>query len=464
MLRTNIKKYLSLFLVALMCISLLAGCAKEKNSTEATDSTANKGPLYTAKAIVDEESIIDTLNDIVTVAILENTADLYPVIDGVYNCESHSIIADTYSEGVDSFDVLALRAYNYMYEPTTGEMEYIYESNPLVMISFTLTDGAYTVSEYNEYSTRDLSAAAEACAEKFPEVVIDDTLISEADENLTPRRFARDGKLYLMDFERYMKYADTLVAEILKSDTPLPTYESYISKNSAAYDKLLEITNVENYIISEFLKGNNDTAKGYVMYKVLINVLEKNDEGIESQLTDQAKAQQYFNYILEMGREIASRDGYFMTSQIYPVRCKIVRMYHETLTDKELLEEPLVYKNIETIVVKQDEKRVSFTKDDAEFAELYREVSRYFTSESMFKSNETSSDIAKSIKSYASKKLINNSASIELIDADGNLAVAYDASATYMFVPKESSANVYNVYKLGGNNTEFAKNIGKYFE
>lgn len=438
---TITTKLIALMLVCVIALPLLAGC-KSENDPESTGGE-DTAPVYTVTPIVDEESTTDVPNDAVTIAIEKNSYTDHKKIDGYNNCESHFVIAHTYTDGADAFDALVYRLPIGIYDPATGNNEYYPEDNVYCLIAFEKADGDYDSVNYGEYET--LDAALDASAGAFTDVSFDENGAFEA----TPYRFVKEGKIYLIDKERYVTYADNLIAEILSADNPTGSYKAYVKNSKETYDKLFDINNITDYVLNNFLAGEKDSPKAFVLYRVLKDILSENDETFDYKLEDDKKAQLYFENFLGRAKEMRHQDGIVLTAVSLPTWCRLIELYHETLSNDDFLKELFILPCPSSIKVYNGADVVEYTYDDEKYFDILREsVNLYIPSDSLAEYKKNVSPKT-TVTSLYRKGTLPSNIYFEYVYNNGTTPnYVFSADGSIMFEPVEGSNGKYTAYDL----------------
>ena len=432
-------KLISAMLALILCISILAGCKSEEE--EAPKLTTYN---YDIKPITDEAHTIDTVNDAVTRANTEFLHAEFPIFESSYYCESHYVVAHTYTDGADSFDVLAYRDSVYDYQPETGNYNYYDDPAMYCLISFTKADDGYTTESYKEFGTID-TALAEAGG-VFGDAVKD----NHTDADGTPYRFVKDGSIYLIDYERYITYCDNIIAEMINDTEIDESFKPIIARHKDLYNKLLDSYFAMDYVIGQFLNGEADSPKAYVLYRVLEDILEDSEEDISYKLEDEKKAQIYFEKALEYAQELRQKEGTQISKTNFPTLCYLIYLYDESLTSEEVLAEKYMYANPDKIILHNEDGEKEIAKGTEEYADILRANQRCYLSEAdalILKSNVTL-DVA--FREYASKTGITVDRYIEYVYADGTTPdFIFANNSDLMIIP--SADGKYSVYRTSAN-------------
>ena len=435
-------KLIALILSLILCLTVLAGCRSDEEDAP-EEITFN----YEIKPITDEPHTVDVVSDAVTVANSEFLHEEYPLNSEYYHyCESHYVIAHTYTDGADSFDALACRASVYDYQPETGNYSFYDDPAMYCLISFTKADGGYTAASYAEYST--LDAALTAAGGKFGDADAVKSSYTE-DAEYTPYRFVKDGNICLFDSERYITYCDNLIAEMINSTTVTESYKPFITKNKDIYNEFLDSYFAMDYVIGQFLKGEADSPKAYILYRALEDMLEKTEEEIDYKPEDETKAQTYFEKVLEAAKELRGKEGILVSKGNFPTQCYLIHLYDESLTDEEVLAEKYIYPNPDKIVVHSADETKEFAKGTEEYADILRANQRcYMKVEDaiFFKANKTPENI---LSEFHRTSNVDHKY-IEYVYEDGSTQnYAFSSNSELLLIP--ASAGKYNAYKTNGN-------------
>ncbi len=434
-------KLTSAILSLILCLTFLAGC--KSNTEEApVETTFN----YEVKPITDEVHSIDALNDAVTVAITEGNGVTYHDAPTYYFCENHSIVASTFEEDANSFDVLAHRGATYYFEPDTGNYLDQRDLGMYCLMSLAKAEDGYDTVSYEEFSSID--EALEAAGGVFGNA--DAVKESYTETEHTPYRYSKDGKVYLLDYDRYITYCDNLIAEMINSTAVTDSYKPIIKNNKETYEKLLDTYFISKYVLCQFLNGEADSPKAYVLYRALEDILEKSGEDIDYKPEDEKKAQTYFEKLLGYAKELREKYGTLATSYNYATQCYLISLYDETLTNEEALAEKYMYANPDKIIVHSNDGAKEFTKDTEEYADILRKNQRCYVSEAdamLFKSNVSVKSV---LREFYDKMSPSSDKYIEYIYEDGKTPnFIFSDNSALMLIP--AAGGRYNAYRTGGN-------------
>jgi hypothetical protein len=439
--KANMKKVLSLVLAFVLCAVMLVGCKKDADG-EAKEEY--KGYLYSAVPTSDKESSINPLTDALTGVIANEVAKYFELSDDQYVSESHVVVADKDVDG--NKQLLVLRSPVYVYSPVTGEFadaENGYDS--IAVVTLKAEGEKYTAESYEECFVLD-SERAEALVSKVTDKTLDEA-IKDCGET-TPYRYVKDDKIYLVDDEKYVNYGELLVAQVLTNEKQLETYDEYIKTNKAAYDKLVAAPQGAKYIIGEFLKGDNNTPKGYVMYRAMMDILEANGEKIPYyDLNGQEEAQRFFKYYLGIVLTTRATDGHLSVSYKYPTGAMMLEMHDKTLSDEEFIKQDFLYDAPVSITVTMGENEVVFEKGSEKYYEIFK-MNQYLnvsTSDAKeIKKNVSVDDVMK----YTSSNLsVHTEAYITYNYVSGKSIVF--ANAGQIFMISDLGDGKYNAYRTG---------------
>lgn len=440
----NVIKLTSAILSLILCLTVLAGCKSNKEDEVPKETTFN----YEIKPIADEPHSIDALNDAVTIAITEGNGVTYPDVPTCYFCENHNIVASTFEEDANSFDVLAHRDTAYYFEPDTGNYFGYRDLGMYCLISLVKAESGYDTVSYEEFSSIDdaLTAAdgvfgdADAVKESY------------TDTEYTPYRYSKDGKVYLLDYDRYITYCDNLIAEMINATAVTDSYKPIITKNKDTYNKFLDTHLAMDYVIGQFLNGEADSPKAYVLYRALEDMLEKTEESIDYKPEDEKKAQTYFEKVLESAKELREKYGALSISNHYPVKSYLIYLYDESLSDEEALAEKYMYANPDKIVVHSADASKEFSKGSQEYADILRANQRCYISEEdafSYKANVKADTV---LREYYSKMSPDSDKYIEYVYNDGKTPdYIFSDNSALMLVPAADGR--YNAYTTGGNSS-----------
>ena len=435
-------KLISAVLALILCLSLFAGC---KSDEEEAPKETNFN--YEVKPITDEPHTIDTVNDVITVAVTEFLHKEYPVSEGYYYCESHRIVASTFTEGADTFDVLAYRDSTYGFQPENGNFDSYEDPAMFCLISVESADGKYNTVSFEEFST--LDAALEAADGILGNA---EDIKNSYDDNAecTPYRYSDSGTAYLLDYDRYITYCDNIIAEMINDTEIDESYKPIITRHKDLYNKLLDTYFAMDYVIGQFLNGESDSPKAYVLYRVLEDILEKSEEDINYKLEDEKKAQIYFEKALDYAKELRQKEGTLVSKTNFPTLCYLIYLYDESLSAEDILAEKYMYANPDKIVLHTDDGEKEFAMDTEEYANILRANQSCYISETdafLLKSNIT---LDAAFHEYSAKTGIIVDRYIEYVYADGTTPnFIFANNSDLMIIP--SADGKYSAYRTSGN-------------
>lgn len=370
----------------LLCVLTLFGCAADTNIGGNTDSGEGSGLNENGL----KPSEISELDDAVTRVLLEYLYD-DTVREPWVGCESHGIIKAV--EDPEENTVLVFVVGNYMmnYNTETGELEGYYDLPTIHFIEFLKTDDGYEAKYFvgdGHNTLGDDSKREEFIDKIFPdggksEYIALETKIWELDLDceITPYRYAADGKLYEVDENKRAKYFESLISTILDSGEDHDDPEENITENREAFDTLVGARDVDNFLIEEFLKGGNDDLRGFVMYRALSEYLINNsaDEYISEEFdfvpldeNGDLNGQLYFDELLNHALELSAEYGTAQLNGKYPTWSKIVSGYKKTLSNEEYLNIEVPYPVPDAITVRHNGESVTFRKGEEMYYEIYR--------------------------------------------------------------------------------------------
>ena len=435
-------KLIAWVLSLILCLTVLAGCKSDEEEAP-KEITFN----YEIKPITDVPHTIDVVNDAVTRANTTFLHEEYPLnSETYYYCESHSVIAHTYTDDADSFDVLAHRSSAYDYQPETGNFSFYDDPAAYCLISFTKADDGYTAASYKEFGTIDAALTA------ADGIFGDADAVKDAckDTEYTPYRFVKDGSVYLFDRERYVTYCDNLIAEMINATAVTDSYKPIITKHKDIYNKFLDTYFALDYVIGQFLKGEADSPKAYVLYRALEDILEKTEENIDYKPEDEKKAQTYFEKVLESARELRAKEGTLISKGNFPTQCYLLHLYDESLTDEEVLAEKYIYPNPDKIIVHSASGNKEFAKGTEEYADILRANQRCYLKVAdaiFFKANLLPEKI---LSDFYRTSIDADHKYIEYVYEDGSTQnYAFSSNSELFLIP--TSEGKYNAYKTKGN-------------
>lgn len=438
----NTIKLISVLLSLVLCLTVLAGCKNDKEAEAPKETTFN----YEIKPITDEPHSIDALNDAVTVAITEGNGVTYPDATSYYFCENHSIVASTFEEDANSFDVLAHRGTTYYFDLDTGNYFDYRDLGMYCLISLTKAENGYTTVSYKEFSSID--EALTAADGVFGDA--DAVKNGYTDTEHTPYRYTKDGNIYLLDYERYITYCDNLIAEMINATAVTDSYKPIITKHKDIYNKFLDTYFAMDYVIGQFLNGEADSPKAYVLYRALEDILEKTEEDINYKPEDEKKAQTYFEKILESARELRAKEGTLVSKGNFPTQCYLLHLYDESLTGEEVLAEKYIYPNPDKIVVHSASGNKEFAKGTKEYADILRANQRCYLKVAdaiFFKANLLPEKI---LSDFYRTSIDVDHKYIEYVYEDGSTQnYAFSSNSELFLIP--TSEGKYNAYKTKGN-------------
>ncbi len=434
-------KFISAILSLIFCLTAFAGCKAGKKDENPKETTFN----YEVKRITDEPHSIDELNDAVTVAITQALTETTPEYESFYYCESHRIVASINAADADSFDVLAHRGSTYYFDPDTGNYVDYRDLGMYCLMSLTKAENGFETVSYEEFSTID--AALTAADGVFGDA--DAVKENYTDVESTPYRYTKDGKIYLLDYERYITYCDNLIAKILNASKVTDSYKPIITNNKKNYEKLLDSYFVTDYVIGQFLEGKADSPKAYVLYRALEDILERKIESIDYKPEDEKNAQVYFEKLLEHARDMRAEEGTVSTSYTLPTWCRLIHLYDQSLTDEEALAEKYIYANPDKMIVHSNNGTKEFVKGDDGYADILRENQRWYIDKQyafICKSN-VKSEVA--IREYCKNESPDGcNYYIEYVYEDGKTPnYIFSCNASLMLVPV--AGGLYDAYTTG---------------